>query len=299
MATPELERFAGAGGVSLAFRSWLPPALGRALLVVVHGVTEHSARYLPFAQGLASARIGVYAFDLRGHGCSSGHRGHVEQWQDYISDLHLFLNDLRRKHPQVPIFCFGHSLGALIVLSYLLQHAAGIQGAVVCGIPIEPVGVARPSRVALARLFSRVWPTFPIKIRVEGRATLSRDPKVEADFHSDPLVFKHVTARFGIEALAAVESVRHRAHSLKLPLLIVHGGADPLNVPQGAQWLCNAVGSSDKQLIIYPGSYHEPHNDLDRDKMLRDVREWVDRRGDRPTPISREPGGEERGVNRT
>jgi alpha-beta hydrolase superfamily lysophospholipase len=268
--------FEGTGGISLASYCWMPKESPRALIVIVHGVTEHCARYSAIVRPFLAAQVGVCGFDLRGHGHSSGHPGHVDRWQDYSSDLDLFLRTVRTAHPAIPVFLFGHSLGSLIVLSYVMEHPGTITGVIVCGAAIEPVGVARPHLVALARAFSFLWPRFPIAVRTKGRNALSRDPRVEAAFLADPLVVKSVTARFGTEALAMIAAVKRSAHSINLPLLVIHGGADPLNSVTGARQFFHEVSSADKRMIVYAGCYHEPHNDLDRDKVLADLRDWIE-----------------------
>lgn len=268
--------FEGAGRVSLYSQYWMPDESPRALMAVVHGVTEHSARYANMVALFLSAQIGVCGFDLRGHGRSSGRRGHIDRWQDYSTDLGLFLHSIRTSYPGLPVFLFGHSLGALIVLSHLTAQPTAVNGAIICGAAIEPVGVARPHLVALARIFSFFWPTFSIPLRPQGRITLSRDPRVEADFLADPLVLKRVTARFGTEALAMIASVKRHAPTIRLPLLAIHGGVDPLSTVAGVQKFFHEVNSADKRMLIYPDSYHEPHNDLDRDQVLADVREWIE-----------------------
>ena len=63
-----------------------------------------------------------------------------------------------------------------------------------------------------------------------------------------------------------------------MPLLIVHGGADKINSADGARELLQLASSPDKELHVYPGGYHEPHNDLDRDAVVNDVIEWLDTR---------------------
>lgn len=254
---------------------WMPDEPPRALLAIAHGVTEHSDRYRSMVPRLLAGKVGVCGFDLRGHGRSSGHRGHVDRWQDYISDLDRFLHTIQTRHPGLPIFLFGHSLGSLIVLSYGAEQPHLIRGMVVCGAAIEPAGVARPHLVLLARAFSSIWPTFPIPVRPRTTPFLSRDPQVEAEFLADPLVLKKVTARFGIEALAMIAHVRRNAPMVKGPLLMIHGGVDPLNSVNGAQGFFNEVTAPDKRIIIYPGSYHEPHNDLDRDEVLGDLCAWI------------------------
>ncbi|MEO8427841.1 MAG: lysophospholipase [Verrucomicrobiota bacterium] len=272
--------FEGTRGIALHSQCWLPEESSRAILAIVHGVTEHSGRYSNIVRPMLSAQLGVCGFDLRGHGRSLGRRGHVDSWQDYLSDLEVFLRKIRTSFPGLPIFLFGHSLGSLIVLAYVMEHPGAVVGVIVSGVPIDPVGVARPSIVALARIFSSIWPTFAltgIGPKPGRPPALSRDPRVEADFLADPLRLRQLTARWGVECLAMVASVKRRASSVKLPLLVIHGGSDPLNSLGGAQEFYNQVDFPDKQMQIYQDSYHEPHNDLDHERVVGDLRHWIER----------------------
>lgn len=254
----------------------MPDESARAILIIVHGVTEHTGRYANIVSPLIAAQLGVCGFDLRGHGKSLGRRGHVDSWKDYIADLELFVRTIRASFPGVPIFLFGHSLGSLIVLAYVIEQPSAAKGVILCGAAIDPVGVARPLIVALARTFSVIWPTFPVSLKTKARGALSRDPQVEADFLADPLRLGQVTARWGTEALALVASVKRRANLVKLPLLVIHGGADPLNSVTGARDFFNQVRFPDKQMIVYEGSYHEPHNDLEHERVVSDLRLWIE-----------------------
>jgi alpha-beta hydrolase superfamily lysophospholipase len=167
-------------------------------------------------------------------------------------------------------------MGALIALDYLLHHPNGLHGAVISGAPIEPVGVATPQQVLLARLLSRLWPRFPLEVDLELEA-LCRDPAVVRAYREDALVHGQSTTRWGAEALRAVERVKARASEIDLPLLVVHGEADRINDAAGARWLHDQVASEDKQLHLYPGSYHEVHNDLDQGKLVEDLEKWMER----------------------
>lgn len=270
--------FTGSDGLSLFARTWKPEAAPRAVLAIVHGVTEHSGRYQSLAAALCPQGIEIAAFDLRGHGQSAGRRGHVNSWHDYVSDVAQFLAHLHGEHPTLPLFLFGHSLGTLISLAFVMEQPAAARGLILSGTAVDPVGVARPHLVAIARIFSRVWPTFSVRIQSAERPKLSRDPKVDTAFMADPLVLKSVTARFGTEALAMIASIKRRAGSVTLPLLAIHGEADPLNSLAGTRRYFEQVGSRDKQLNVYPGSLHEVYHDLDQAKVFADLQNWIGQR---------------------
>jgi alpha-beta hydrolase superfamily lysophospholipase len=173
-------------------------------------------------------------------------------------------------------------MGALIALDYLPDGQGDLAGAVISGAPIAPVGVATPALVIVARVLSKVWPAFPLRTRLRADA-LSRDPEVVEAYRTDPLVHGMGTPRWGTEALDAVRRLHANAPRITLPLLFVHGGADRLNHADALAPYVARLGSTDTTLRIYPGSFHEPHNDLDRAQVVAEVGEWLERHAGSPT----------------
>jgi alpha-beta hydrolase superfamily lysophospholipase len=218
----------------------------------------------------------LYGLDHRGHGRSPGQRGHIDAWDEYRGEVDSFLRMVAGMHPGKPLFLLGHSLGALISLDYLMHEPVDLAGAIISGAPIEPAGVAKPHLVALARLLSRIWPTFPLEMGLDTSG-LSRDPEVVREYEESPLVHGKASARFGAESLDRVTWVKAHPEKVDLPLLMVHGGADPLNLVQGAQGWFDLVTYDDKELLVYPGSLHEVHNDLDHRQLAADIEGWLAR----------------------
>jgi alpha-beta hydrolase superfamily lysophospholipase len=267
----------GHNGVGLFEQTWLPAGEPRGVVALVHGIGEHSNRYGYIVKRLSDAGFAVCALDNRGHGRSDGVQGHVDTWADYREDLHLFMRYVIAKFPNIPIVLYGHSLGALIVTDYVLFYPDGIKGLIVSGHPFRPTGAAKPILIKIARVLSRYLPEFSLSLGLDDN-TLSRDPAVVKAYREDPLVHRKVTARWGTEALAAVDRVRERAGEIRMPLLVLHGGADKINSAEGSRELYEKTSSGDKELIIYPDGFHEPHNDLDREKVASDVIAWLEAR---------------------
>ncbi len=266
--------FSGADGLQLCSRCWRPQGNPRALVALVHGISEYSGRYGSLVGPLTISGFAVCSFDLRGHGRSPGQPGHINSWSEYREDLKNFLAHARRQVPNLPVLLYGHSLGALIVTEYVLSHPEGLVGVIVSGIPLKPTGVGNPFLVALARILTHVLPRLSVSLGVDG-SKLSRDPAIARAYEEDPLVHHTATMRWGTETLAAIERVKSRAPEIRLPILIVHGGSDRVNSVDGSKELFAKVSSADKQLIIYPGGAHEPHNDLERAQVALDVQEWL------------------------
>ena len=271
--------FTGARNLKLYYRAWYPTerslSIPKAAIALVHGLGEHCDRYDTVVTALTQTGYALFGFDNQGHGRSDGQRGHIEQWQDYRDNVCAFLKKVREHEPNLPIFILGHSLGGLIALDYVLRQPAHLQGVIVSGPPIRPVGVAKPYRVAIARLFSGVLPRFSLSLDL-GSDALSRDPKVIQATNDDPLMHSMATLKWGTETLATIAYVRQHINTLKLPILLIHGDADSVNDVSGSQELYEKIAIADKTLKIYPGNYHEPHNDLDRQKVMQDLILWLD-----------------------
>ena len=216
----------------------------------------------------------VYAYDQRGHGRSPGPRVYVDRWADYRVDLGAFLGMAAEQAPGLPIVLYGHSMGSLVVLDYLLERPQGLAGAIVSGVALQPAGVGKPYQVVMARVLSRVSPRLTVDLGIDG-GSLTRDPQALEAARADPMLTSRATVRWGAESLATVRRVKEDMAAIDLPLLVLHGGADPLNRPAGAQALFETVSSPDKTLRIYPGVRHEPHNDLGHEQVAGDVKEWL------------------------
>jgi alpha-beta hydrolase superfamily lysophospholipase len=267
--------FDGGDRFDLFYQGWLPDGQARAVLALVHGVGEHCGRYQSLVDCLVAHRYAIIGFDHRGHGRSAGRRGHVTSWREYRADVAEFLSLVSRLQPDIPIFLYGHSMGSLIVLDYILPHQAGLQGVILSGLAVEPVGLEKPHLVAIAKFMSGLWPSFPVVLGIKGEQ-LTRDPVLAKAYLDDPLVNRSGSARWGIEGLKTIARVKYRAHEIRLPVLLLHGEADPLNSLEGAQRFYSQITHQDKKMIVYPGTLHEPHNDLDKERVAEDICQWME-----------------------
>lgn len=269
-------RFPGSDGLSLFYQRWRPALPAKAAVLVAHGFGEHGGRYANLVEYLVPKGFALYSFDQRGHGRTPGQRGYIECWSEYRKDFSLFRHTVESLEPSLPLFAYGHSMGSLVVLDYLIHYPSRLHGAIVSGALIEPGEPAKPLLIIIARLLSRFWPHFSLRLGLDAKA-LSRDSAVVQAYTTDPLVHGLASARWGTELLKTIESVKAKAKNIREPLLILHGEADAINRVEGAAWLFKEVVHTDKELRVYPGGFHEPHNDLDKARVLQDVEEWLER----------------------
>ncbi|MEJ2013280.1 MAG: lysophospholipase [Anaerolineales bacterium] len=269
--------FEGDGGIQLWGQNWLPDHPARAVFIIVHGLGEHSGRYQTLLEPLTDAGLAIWSYDLRGHGRSAGKRGHILHWSDHHNDLDHFMSYVRSQSPGMPVFLFGHSLGTLIVAEYVLSRDRPLAGVILSSLSTEPVGVATPLQVMIARLLSNIWPGFTLPTGLDA-STLSRIPQIVEDYRNDPLVHDRGTVRFATESLDTIDWIKDHADRMTLPLLLVHGSEDSLSAVNGSQEFYEAAQSIDKELWILPGGFHESHNDIESERYVQKLRDWVVKR---------------------
>jgi alpha-beta hydrolase superfamily lysophospholipase len=261
------------------------PAQGavRGAVAMVHGLGEHCRRYEALHRALNQAGFAVGTADLRGFGLSPGPRGHIDAWNDYRLDTAAILELARSLAPDKPVFLFGHSMGGLIALDYALHHPQGLAGVIASGPALQPAG---PRRVALefaARVLSRIVPRHSVVLNID-KSGISSQPEEVARYEADPLRQDRVSMRWGTEILRVMKATREQAAQFSLPLLLLHGGADPVNAPAGSEAFARDCGHPDVTLKLYPGNFHEVHHDISRRDFERDLLRWLRTRAQRREP---------------
>lgn len=257
-------------GTRLATRHW-PSEAGApwASVLIVHGLGEHSGRYEHVGRRLASAGLDVHAVDLRGFGASGGRRAYVDRWSQFHDDVESRLREVRAAAGGRPVVLYGHSLGGLVTLGYVLTARPRPDLLVVTS-PALDATVPAIKRMA-ARVLSRVLPRLEIRNGFDG-SVLSRDETVGERYLADPLNHHGTTARLAGEALAEQARVRSNLADLAVPTLVLHGMDDGLVPPAASEPL---AGLRTVTRRTYPGQRHELHNEPDWEAVVDDVVAWL------------------------
>ncbi|MDJ0621194.1 MAG: alpha/beta hydrolase [Calothrix sp. MO_192.B10] len=269
--------FLGAGGLNLYYQSWHPQEQTRAILVIVHGLGGHSGLYGNIVNHLIPKNYAIYSFDLRGHGRSPGKRGYINNWDEFRQDLQAFFNLITTQEAECPCFLLGHSLGGVIVLDFVLRYpqiTKKLQGAIALAPSIGKVGIS-PFKLFLGRILSRILPSFSLNTGMNPNFA-SRDEKVLAAYAQDPLRHTRGTARLATEFAIAVAEVQNGAENFCIPLLIMHGSADQVALPEGSLEFFHKVTFPDKQFREYPETYHEIQSDINYPEILGDMEDWLE-----------------------
>jgi len=269
--------FKGVRDVNIFYQGWLPEEDVKAVILVVHGLGEHSGRYLNVVDHFVPLGYAVYGLDHIGHGKSDGEREMVKTFADFTDTLSIFYAMVTESQADKPVFILGHSMGGLITSYYLLDHQEKFKGAVISAPAVEVGESISPMVITLSKLMSKVLPKMGM-VELDVSA-LSRDPNVVEAYVNDPLVFHGKTpARLAAEMLSAMLRVNEDAGAITLPLIIVQGNQDALVAPSGAQFLYEMVSSEDKALKLYDELFHEVFNEPEREMVLKDVEEWLEAR---------------------
>ncbi len=273
-APSRTEEFISGGERQLFIRSWRPSGRVRAVLAIVPGFNSHSGHYQWAAAQFTAMGLAVYAVDLRGRGKSTGPRFHVEHFDDYLADVQSLLDVARAREPGLPVFLLGHSAGGVIASAYTLGHQDELAGLICESYAFQ---VPAPDAVlSLVRWLSGPFPTLRV-LKLPNKE-FSRIPEVVTALNADPLIANEKqTALTVAQMLVGIDRLKRGFPTLRLPVLIAHGTADKVTVPAGSQVFEDNAGSADKTLLLYKDHAHDLLNDVGRESVVGEFKQWIER----------------------
>ena len=248
------------------------PEHPRAVLVNVHGLGDHSGLYPSIAAWFPARGVAVYALDTRGNGRSPGRRGHIDRWSTFRDDLQRFIQLVHEREGMRPVL-LGHSLGGLMAIDYALACPGTVRGVAAAAPVLGSIGTPEPL-LWIARVLSRVWPTFTLETGLD-LSGLARDPAVIQAILNDPLFHRFATARLATEVLATMSSVHDRAAALDTPVLLQHGTADRMVLIDGSRRFASGPAAAHVRLIEYD-AFHALFADVGYEQRLADLTTWME-----------------------
>lgn len=263
-------------GLKIYTANFLPSGTPKAIMIIVHGIGEHSGRYEHVAQYFVDQQFAIYTLDHRSHGHSEGeHRTYFDSFDQPVEDLKQYFDQVKSLHPDLPVFIYSHSMGSFISLLFMYKYQQLLQGWVCCGIPLTLDDELPSFLIQFGKLMSKIAPLMRFN-PYSDLHILSRDPAVIAAAEADPLMDKKPT-RFGMSAGIILGGMEARQHldQITLPTLVIHGGGDTFTPVTAAHMVYDRISSSDKAIKIYEGLYHEIHNEPEKDQVFADVLSWL------------------------
>ncbi|CAH1430092.1 unnamed protein product [Lactuca virosa] len=277
----EFSLFVTPRGETMFTQSWTPISdKTRALVVLLHGLNEHSGRYDEFAKQLNAHGYKVYGMDWVGHGGSDGLHAYVHSLDDAVTDVKAFIKHVLAENTGLPCFCFGHSTGGAIILKAALDPKVekSVSGIVLTS-PAVGVQPSHPIFLILAPLFSLLLPKFQLSAANKKGTAVSRDPEALVAKYSDPLVYTgSIRVRTGHEILRITSFLQRNIQKLKVPFFVLHGTADTVTDPDASLKLYKEASSEDKSISLLPGYLHDLLFEPEREEIKREIIDWLNSR---------------------
>lgn len=284
----------GFDGLALHAQRWLGDGPPRAVLIVVHGLKDHSDRYATLAGALARAGYAVYALDLRGHARSPGPRVTVSSFNDYVADVAGLVRLVQTEHPGLPTFMLGHSMGGVIVTTLVETRRPKLAGIILSapalGLDAPAFQAAGVTGIGAAPGLGAL-PFFEPPTR-----DFSSVREVVDDMARDPLIHNAgAPVHTASELIGAMGRAWDHASQVTVPIVILHGTADRLTAPAASRAFLRRVGTADRTLLLYDGAWHDLAHEPVAPAITTDVQAWMDARLAGPATAPPLPAGRLRG----
>ncbi len=250
------------------------PQHTKAVIILVHGMGEHAKRFEDSViKYLLESNYAVLALDLYGHGLSKGKRGHCPSYKALIDAVDALVSKSRELFLSQPIYLYGHSMGANIVINYALLYPDTIKK-VIASSPFLRLAFVPPKwKMFFGKLLFKVMPSLTLASELDVNA-ISRVPLEVKRYVDDTLIHNRISPMYLFPVIEAGEQALAKASELKVPSLITHGKADRLTDHKASVEFSNQ--SELATLKLFENGYHELHHDLCKDEFIKTVLNWLD-----------------------
>ncbi len=264
----------GADGVRIFGKEWAADN-PKAVVVLVHGMGEHCERYEPLADFLTQNNISLRSYDQRGHGKTPGKRGHTPSVEKLWEDLDIFLKQTKKQYPKLPLFLYGHSMGGNVVLNYAIKYHPKLNGVIATGPWIKLAMEPPKALIAIGKMLRNILPGVQQDTKLDANHISTIKEEVEK-YKNDPLNHGKITFAMAADTIKAGDFLSTYTGKFPAPLLIMHGGADPITSKDASEAFAKRI-TSEVTFIEWPGNYHEIHNDVNRKEVFQTVLEWIEK----------------------
>ncbi|NND98951.1 MAG: alpha/beta hydrolase [Pirellulaceae bacterium] len=250
------------------------PKEARQVIVIVHGLGEHSGCYEEFGQRMAETGIATFAYDQHGHGKSPGRRGDAPSFDLLVDDISLALSEARDRHPHAELVLLGHSMGGNLVLNHLLDRDCDLADRAMVTNPmiLPPDPPTKPQAFA-AWLTAKIIPHLRVSASIEP-TDLTQDPDALQSLAADPLLHEQLSIGIGGELLSHGHWLLEHAGKLQRPLLLLTGSDDELCDRESTKEFARLAGPQCKH-VDFDGLRHCLLIEKDRDQVYDVILDWV------------------------
>ena len=253
-------------------QKWTPDKNCKASIILIHGLGEHSSRYDQMAKFYCDHQIQVLAFDVYGHGRSDGQRGHIPELNTFLDDIVDFREQVKDDLNGKPVFLYGHSMGGMIVLTYVLKKYPAFDGIITTSPLIDTAKPMDGFTKSLVRILNSIAPRMTINNRID-RSFLSRDARIVDAYNEDPLVFGKLSMRLGAFMVDSQQFIREHAAEFAQPLLMMVGSDEKIVSKADIDVFMQSLPQQTYK--VWDGCFHELHNEPEKEKVFEYTLAWM------------------------
>ncbi|XP_065917779.1 monoglyceride lipase-like [Dysidea avara] len=263
-------------GLTVFTRSWMKDKCNpKAVLFISHGVTEHCGRFHKLATILQENDYAVYGHDHVGHGNSDGERIHIDDYQTYVTDVIQHVELLKSKHPNLPLFIYGESMGGLITAMTVVERPDLFTGVIFSAPAIVNVNVGffKYYVLKVVSYFAPHHIVLPYVPKI-----ITSDPEEVKGLIDDSLICQDgLKAKWSLATLDAQYKVQQRIPEIQLPFITLHGSKDRVVDIVSSHFLMDHAKSEDKMMKVFEGSRHTLLHDIHKEEATQVVLEWLNK----------------------
>lgn len=260
-------------GKNIYGASWIPMDDPVAVIIFLHGLGEHIRRYDQWFEGFCAQGYGIVTADHHGHGHSEGKRGHFESYCEPMAFTDLLFEKADQIFGKRPKILYGHSMGGNIALNYILRKAPRIKGGILSAPWIQLMNP--PSKLAnsAAGVLRHIYPSYALRSGIK-RSQLTMNENELEKYDKDNLIHGRITINTYFELHRASQFATDHMHNLNIPLLILHGKADPIADFNGSLML-ERKSPKMVTLRLFDNFLHEIHKEVDNHRAFSTIQEWL------------------------
>lgn len=232
-------------------------------IIIVHGLEEHSGRYDPFARFLTSKGFTVYSSDLPGHGVSSSPYGHIDSFNEFFETVETLMNIANIEFPDLPLYLFGHSMGALVSIRVAQERTEDFKACVFSAPPLHSLKKQAGGLVPLLIVLNMVAPFVRFSNRIDPNK-LSTNPEAVKRYINDPFVHDKISARLFNNMDKNISIAWQKTDNLPDSVMFIYGTDDTVISVDAIKEFFEKVSAKNKRIVEIEGGKHEIFEDLER-----------------------------------
>jgi acylglycerol lipase len=261
-------------GVSLFAQSWSPENDHKTVILLVHGLGEHSSRYAHWAERFNNKGYTMLTMDLQGHGKSGGKKGHIKSLGVFLDDIDLLYNKADELFPGYKKILYGHSMGGNLVLNYIIRRNRQIDALIVTSPWLRLVGEPSAAVIKVTGLLKRILPSLTISNQLKPEQ-ISHDPEVVRDYARDPLNHDRISLNMFHELYNGGYYALRNVYKINYPFLLMHGTSDSICSPKASEDYVRNTGKL-THLKLWDKQYHELHNEFIKEEVHAFLTGWLE-----------------------